>query len=214
MRNALHGIADPAGGLLGVALGLFLLALWAGGISYRKECDDRGVIKRDWKVTWYAPLPYVFRPDDPRCVVHTGTRVALASIGIAEFEPTTPELIAQRTAPKATSRDDAYFVRLRAIMTGFFKRTERSTSIFEGQVILRDTRAKLSKLEPTTRFAPLQRRLDLVLARQQRTGEKLQVAIESGDRSVYHERLSGELLAEARETRRILMEYNRLHAAD
>ena len=214
MRNAFHGIADVAGGLLGVALGLSLLALWAGGISYRKECDDSGVIKEDWKVTWYAPIPYVFRPDDPRCVVHTGTRVALASVGIAEFEPTTPELIAKRAASKATSRDNAYFVRLRAIMTGFFKRTEKSTSIFEGQVILRDTRSKLSKLKPTMRYASLQRRLDRVLARQQRTSEKLRVAIESGDRSVYHERLSGELLAEAKETHRILLEYNRLHAAD
>src|SRR5438067_7776875 len=46
LKGALSSVAGAGVAMLGLAISLALFGLWAGGISYRKECDDQGVIKK------------------------------------------------------------------------------------------------------------------------------------------------------------------------
>src|SRR5919198_1527941 len=142
MRESVRPVTRAVGVLLLVGVAVALLALFAGGITYRKECNEGGEIKSHWTVT--APIPYALRPGDSRCVVHTATRVALSHVGIDKFEPTTPDVIAKRSAPRST----AYYLALRSVLVDFLRRSQRARSLSRGQAIVRTTRSRLSRLTP------------------------------------------------------------------
>jgi hypothetical protein len=96
-----------AGAALGIALVALLLALAVGGISYRKYCVTRqGKVSHEWTFQWSPPIPYVFRPSKPDCVVHTGTRVALNELGLLPYSEDVGSILAKSGA--ATEGEVAY----------------------------------------------------------------------------------------------------------
>jgi hypothetical protein len=96
-----------AGAALGFVLVALLLALEIGGISFRKDCvTRRGTVSHEWTFRWYAPIPYVFRPSKPGCVVHTGTRVALNALGLFPYSEDPGSILAKSGA--ATQGEVAY----------------------------------------------------------------------------------------------------------
>src|SRR4051794_7088456 len=87
-----------AGGLGAIVVFVIVglqIALFAGGVSYRKDCiTDKGTEKRDWNFTILSPVPYLFRPSEDGCQVHTGARVAMNAIGLFPYRPTRDAIIA------------------------------------------------------------------------------------------------------------------------
>src|SRR4051812_40843586 len=108
-----EGVAGAVGAALGLAFILLQLGLFTGGVSYRKDClNAEGRVTQSWTFTWFAPLPYLFRPSDPDCVVHTGTRVALNAIGIAPYSDTNSTKIAEAAVESANpDAETAYWVK-------------------------------------------------------------------------------------------------------
>lgn len=100
----------------------------------RKECvNQQGRIATSWSVTWFAPIPNLFRPTDPSCVVHTGTRVALNAAGIAKYADTTVSAVADRAVKGASPHDNnAYWVKLRGALADYGNRNEHVANITEG----------------------------------------------------------------------------------
>ena len=85
---------------------VLLFSLFVGGISYRKDClSTDGAVTTSWTFTWLAPIPYIFRPSEDDCAVHTGTRVALSAVGIAGFEKPTVVGIAKKLSADAPNPD-------------------------------------------------------------------------------------------------------------
>jgi hypothetical protein len=96
-----------AAAAVGIALVALLLALAIGGISFREYCVTRqGTVSHEWTFQWYAPIPYVFRPSKPDCVVHTGTRVALNELGLFPYSEDLGSILAKSGA--ATQAEVAY----------------------------------------------------------------------------------------------------------
>jgi hypothetical protein len=86
LQQAGRGAASAVG--IALAIGWFasLLFVEVGGVSYRKDCIRQdGTVSKSWTFTWFAPIPFLFRPSQEGCVVHTGARVALNAAGITKF---------------------------------------------------------------------------------------------------------------------------------
>ncbi len=67
--------------LLGVAIGVLVIALMIGGGIYRTECSfDDGTHTIGWDAQ--GDIPYLWSPNDRRCQTHTLTRVLLGKVGV------------------------------------------------------------------------------------------------------------------------------------
>jgi hypothetical protein len=214
-------VAEFMGAGLGYALGFAFVALqigpFVGGISYRKECvTERGEIKKSWSFTWLAPIPYLFRPSEPGCVVHTGTRVALNQAGVATFAPTTVAVIANKEASAAEDSGDssaAYVGKVRAATTAYVQRNNASQTLSDGQKNLDTYQAKLSALTPPQRYADAHAKLLAVTDDIDALGGDLRTAIQNNDSSAANGlQKRAELLA--RRLRDTLGEIDRLRATE
>jgi hypothetical protein len=158
-------------------------ALFVGGVSYRKEClkQDAATVKTDWTFTWFAPIPYVFRPSEPGCIVHTGTRVALDSFGIAKFEPTTPELIASKYAATASNENAAYLGQVKVTLVAMQKASQTSLTFTQAFAIINRTEQRIAALTPPPRYVGLHNRLLTVLRDAEGHGHAAQDAIRAGN---------------------------------
>lgn len=85
VREEIFGIVA---GLLGFLIPTFIfLFIFIGGNGYRVDCiNQQGKVTKDWTIRWYAPLPFLFRPEKEGCVTHTGSRVFLNWVGIDGYE--------------------------------------------------------------------------------------------------------------------------------
>lgn len=163
------------------------LALYVGGVSYRKECVDRqGQITKSWSFTWMAPIPYLFRPDDPSCIIHTGTRVALNAVGIATFADTTASAVANRgVSASSPSGDRAYWTKISAALADYGNRNEKVTNL---TVALRSIDALLDQLgdvSPPAKYASGHAALVAAAREMRRHGEQLHDAAEAADSEAY-----------------------------
>jgi hypothetical protein len=190
------------------------LALFAGGISYRKEClkQDGTTISRSWTFTWFAPIPYLFRPSEDGCVVHTGTRVALNALGVAKYEPTTASLIAGKYAKSTRNENAAYFGQVKVILSKYLTDTKTSRGFTEGISILEEARTSLHDLSPPGRYEDFQTRLLSALRTAQRHGELAQAAVAAGDKASYA-RTAQRIRSDAVRMQALVAEFNRDLAA-
>jgi hypothetical protein len=118
-------VGGVAGVLLAFTLAASQVGLFVGGVSYRKDCVNKeGKITQNWTFTWLAPIPYLFRPSEPGCVIHTGTRVALNAVGIAQFSDTSSTKIANEAITDDADPDTAYWIKARSALEDYFRRNE------------------------------------------------------------------------------------------
>jgi hypothetical protein len=176
-----RGVGAAIGGLLGiVGVLLFLVLVEVGGISYRKDClTNQGTVSQGWTFTWFAPIPFLFRPSQQGCVVHTGTRVALNAIGIDTFKPSTPESIAGQGASSAGV--DPYWPKLRAVLIELSNQPQ-SGSLSDRTAALIKARDAVASLSPPAPYAAAQQHLVATMSALVASGQELQAALQRGDR--------------------------------
>lgn len=149
MRNKLGALAEGVGALLGMGFIILVLALETGGISFRKDCaTPRGTVSKSWTVQWFIPIPYLFRPSEAGCSVHTGTRVALNAIGVFPFSDDAGT-IAQRSSTGAAARasGQAYYAVVYSVVADVAN-AKPSASRAEGERLYYKNLAKLEALHP------------------------------------------------------------------
>ncbi|HWH93963.1 MAG TPA: RHS repeat-associated core domain-containing protein [Baekduia sp.] len=115
MRRVMAGIGSALGIALAVASVGAIGATEVGGISYRKDCiTSQGKVEKSWTFTWFAPLPFLFRPGGEGCEVHTGLRVALNAIGIVPYAEVSVASAARKAADDPALDDNSrYYAELR-----------------------------------------------------------------------------------------------------
>lgn len=198
--NVLRGAGSLVGALVGLAISLGMFGLFIGGISYRKDClTNQGKITKSWTFTWFAPIPYVFRPDDPDCVVHTGTRVALNEVGIAPFEETTATMIANKSVDETTDTETAYWVKLSGALEDYHIRNrtlERKLNanrdggltienLNEAQRSVDMVLTDLRDLDPPPRYAAAHNELVAGMSDAQQHGREMQAAARAQDEQAF-----------------------------
>ncbi|MCW3048013.1 MAG: hypothetical protein JWO74_2297 [Solirubrobacterales bacterium] len=129
--------------------------LFVGGVSYRKDClGSAGQVKSSWTFTWFAPIPYLFRPSEAGCQVHTGTRVALNAVGVAAFAKPTTTNLADKAVQGAhnMSDDEAYFARMKARVVEF-ENAPQAKTVDDGRRAFDKAIGSLSAITPTSKYA-------------------------------------------------------------
>jgi hypothetical protein len=180
-------VLEGAGALAAAVFIGLQLFLYVGGISYHKECvNQQGKIAKSWSFTWFAPIPYLFRPDDPGCVVHTGTRVALNAVGIAGYGETTVSGIADRAVKQADpDAKDAYWARVNGAVTDYGNRNEHITDVSEALRSVDTLLSQLTSLSPPASYANAHDALVTALQAVKEHGTDLRDAAQAGDRAAY-----------------------------
>lgn len=113
VSRALKGIGEGAAVVLMIGWFALFAFVGIGGISYRKDCvTETGTVTKDWTVTWFSPLPFLFRPSEDGCEVHAGTRVALNAIGLFPFAEQSVERAIAKSADETGDSDVAYYADL------------------------------------------------------------------------------------------------------
>ncbi len=190
------------------------IALFVGGISYRKDClTDRGAVESSWTFTWFAPIPYLFRPSEEGCQVHTGTRVALNAAGIAGFEKPTTASLAKDLSSKTANPDLAYYGQLKAYILEFNKRSAQVETLGEGEATLDTTLGQLNGLSPTPKYSDVHDRLIAMYSASKRYGRQMQAAAADSDQAAYRA-AADRIRAQDDEQDAIIKEINRLHSTD
>ena len=182
LRPLLQAFGTAGSLVLAVLVPLVLLALFVGGVSYRKDClTNDGHAASDWSFTIFAPIPYVFRPSQSGCEVHTGTRVALDALGVATFaSPTAEHLI------DVSAKGDAnlvYWGRVRLILRDYFASVDQVTNYADADELLRSTAARLRSLDAPPAFAEAHTALAAALEAARRAGAQAYQATLNGRRS-------------------------------
>jgi hypothetical protein len=133
-------------GLVGAVVSLAFFALVeVGGITYRKDCPTaRGTVSHDWTVKWYLPLPFVFRPSEIGCEVHTGARVFLSSLGIDPI----PQKSAADLANQNGARGDTDHVYLNGLYVIFADLRQASTTPGYSDAFVQRTDGRVHALVP------------------------------------------------------------------
>lgn len=148
-------LLDGAGAIAAIVFVGLQFFLFVGGVSYRKDClSDEGKVRSDWTFTVFAPVPYVFRPSEAGCQVHTGTRVALNAIGVATFAKPSTTTLADNAVDDAEglSAGDAYFARIKARLVEL-QRAPQARDFAEGQHILDDAARSIESVTPPAAYA-------------------------------------------------------------
>jgi hypothetical protein len=109
-------ILEGAGAIAALVFVGLQLLLFVGGVSYRKDCIRQdGTVTKSWTFTWFAPVPYLFRPSQEGCEVHTGARVALNAVGLAKFHQVSVSSAAREAAKDMSlNGNQRYFAELYA----------------------------------------------------------------------------------------------------
>jgi hypothetical protein len=211
MGEKLLGAAGAVAAAVFIGLQLFL---YVGGISYRKECvNQEGQIAKSWSFTWFAPIPYLFRPDDPSCVVHTGTRVALNAAGVAKFDETTVSAIADRAVQHANpDANDAYWVKLRGALADYASRNEKVTDVDEGLHSVNMLLEQLAEFSPPAQYAAAQTALVAAARQMKKHGEALRAAAQAGDTDAFN-RARGTIAPDAKQVQQAMEQLNLAHAS-
>jgi hypothetical protein len=210
----LSGLATGVGALAGMLFVALQFGLFVGGISYRKDClTASGAVKSDWSFTWFAPIPYVFRPSQAGCEIHTGTRVVLNSLGVGRFSSPTTASLAKKASMESDNDQLAYFGQLKASIVEYQNESATVADIDAGQKLLNKILGELDQLEPPTKYAAVQGRLIQLFRDTESAGREAQAAVDAGDQEA--------LAAVSRRIRRmdppfrsIIAEFNRLHSTD
>lgn len=185
MRRILSGAASTLGVLLAVGWFGLLLLVEVGGISYRKDCvNSQSRVERSWTVTWYAPIPFLFRPSEEGCEVHTGVRVAMNAVGLFPFKELNVADAAREAADDPdTTEAQAYYAELYAAMKDHADYSASHPDDLEGGIEqLRRTAAELGRMDPPRIVAEDHAELRTLYRTVAADGERMIAAIQSRDR--------------------------------
>lgn len=215
LRSVGSGAAGLAVFLVGGMFVLPQVGLFVGGISYRKDCaKDDGRIVQDWEFSVFAPIPYLFRPDDPNCVVHTGTRVALDAVGIGGFEDTTPTMIAEKFAARSgADSSSAYLSKLGAATAEYAQRNESVQTVGAGLKSLTTFESVIAALDPPSHYADAHRDLLEAIRDAGDNGQALAAAAKADDKDAY-DRAAADIDARGQALAEALQEFDRLRATE
>jgi hypothetical protein len=212
MRALRESVLGGLGFLLGGAFVLLQLGLFAGGLSYREECLNGGKIEKNWTFTWFAPIPYVFRPDPgPNCVVHTGTRVALNGVGMATFQPTTAAIIADQSATRTGDPTAPYLAKLSASLRDYTERIDTTRTFAEGMHNVETLVDELEALEPPERYASAHSDLLAAATAIRAEARSMRKAADSGERTAF-DRAQGRIEEAAHRLEEAVQQLQRLEA--
>jgi hypothetical protein len=214
-RNTFGLVAGGVGSLLGVLLVVLWLGLWGGGVSYRKDCPTAEGVKKSWSFTWMAPIPYVFRPSEPGCEIHTGTRVALASIGIGKFSEASSATVADQAVAGAGSsvdQDTAYWVKLNGALTDYYRRNKKVADLDGGLASVTTVLKQLDGLEPTPRYAAAHVTLIRTLRQVKADGAAMKDAVQRQDQATY-DKLRAGVLPDAKRVQSAMARLDAIHSA-
>lgn len=201
-------------GLLGVAgviaFVAFVLLVEIGGISYRKDClTSQGTVSQSWTFQWAAPIPFVFRPSEKGCIVHTGAHVALNAIGIDTFTPSTPEAILGQAT--AAANVNPYWPALN-LTVRTLQNTPTSADLTTHIAALSTAQDDLVKLSPPAAYSAAHQQLTSTLTGLVAEGHKLQQALMHGNRRAVA-LISSRVRNLSAQVRPELVELNRIHSA-
>jgi hypothetical protein len=218
MRAKLGSMGSVLAGIVGSALAVAFIAtqvgLVVGGLSYRKDCGNtKGTVTQDWTFTWLAPIPYLFRPNESGCVIHTGTRVALNAVGVAGFSETTTSKIADESLARDASADPdtVYWVRARSALVDYLDRNGSRKTLADALASIDTLRGQLAALEVPAKYADAHAGVIAVLNTMKRHGEDLGAAANSGDRGAYS-RAEQHIDPDAAAMQDAIQRLNRVHA--
>jgi len=191
-------VATGGSGFLDAALGLgglFLGALWVafmlfvvtGGNSYRKDCiSDQGRVESSWSFSWYAPIPFVFRPSEDGCEVHTGARVLLDKAGLFTFADPSVAGIGAKAAEDSSDENVAYFTASGSALTQYTNDFPKATTIGEALDFLNTLDEQLKAVDPPAQYETIHNDLLAAISRMQATAAKAQAFAASGDQAAYN----------------------------
>jgi hypothetical protein len=205
------------GGFGAVAVTVFVgvqIFLYVGGISYQEQCvTDQGHIAKSWSFTRFAPVPYLFRPDDPGCIVHTGTRVALNALGVAKYSDATASTIAERAVKQANpSADDAYWAKLNGDVADYGNRNEHVHDVNEALRSVDTFLGQLASLSPPAKYAQARAALVAALRQVDEHGKAMREAAQAGDSAAF-ERAKSTVTPDAQKVQQAMEQLNLAHAA-
>lgn len=198
MRRVLDSLGVALGAVLAVVWIVAFLGIEVGGISYRKDCVRAdGSVTKSWTFTWFAPIPFLFRPSEQGCEVHTGARVALSALGVARIKDVTlAGEAAKSSRDTALPSDQRYFAALVAALRGNYDYTQAHPDDLPGIVgSIRRTGARLADLTPPESVASEHAVLVAGWRKEASLGKKLIAARSAGDRAEA-QRLGEEIAAE------------------
>lgn len=186
MRRVAGGIGSAVGVLLAVGWFGLLLLVEIGGISYRKDCvNSQAKVEKSWTVTWYAPIPFLFRPSEEGCEVHTGVRVALNAVGLFPFKELNVADAAREAAENpGLTEGQRYYAELFAVMKDQNDYNRRHPNDLQGGINqLRKTAAALDRIAPPDVVAKDHNELRALYREAADDGDKMIAAIRAGDRA-------------------------------
>jgi hypothetical protein len=180
------GLLSTLGVVLALSWGVAFLLVEFGGISYRKDCiTSQGELKKAWTFTWFAPLPFVFRPSQQGCKVHTGARVALDALGLFPFRE-----LSLASAAREASNDPSldanqkYYALLFANLTDLHNWNAAHPRDYEGGITkLRQSARALDQLAPPNVVAGEHHQLVTLFRSAATSGQRLLAANASHDQA-------------------------------
>lgn len=214
----LGGVASGAAAVVTVlgatVFNVAFFGLLVGGLAYKKECaTNRGTVRTDWTFQWWPPIPYLFRPGESGCIVHTGTRVALNAVGIAEYPKATLTSIARDAAEKTGDKSAAYYVQIREATREYMNRNKASQSVSDAEKSIDGYLDVLRELEPPPQYPSPHRKLIDELTDARSRADGIRSAIEADDQAAMR-RMMPAFRRQAREIAKALREIERIRAAE
>lgn len=185
MRRVAGGIGSTLGVLLVVGWFGLVLLVEIGGISYRKDCvNSQAKVEKSWTVTWYAPIPFLFRPSEEGCEVHTGVRVALNAVGLFPFKELNVANAAREAADSPSlTEGQRYYAALFALMKDRADYNQSHPNDVQGGINqLRSDAAALDRMAPPDVVAKDHNELRALYRETADDGDKMIAAIRARDR--------------------------------
>jgi len=208
-------LGEALGALVIVLLVGSQLGLYAGGVSYRKDCvTETAEVKKDWTFTWFAPVPYLFRPSEPGCSVHTGTRVALDAIGLFTFTDADDALADDlaESSGSGAGAGEAYWGGVNLALREYAAKNGSAKSMASAFDAIEETRTAVKALVPPAKFADLHDRLVDLLSAQLANGHRLAGAVTASDQKALNA-AKRESLDHAARFDDLVDEFNSVHEA-
>jgi hypothetical protein len=206
-------LGSGLGGIAAFAFVALQIGLFVGGISYRKDClAESGAVKSSWSFTWFAPIPYIFRPTEEGCEVHTGTRVALNAAGVTKYASASTRSLASKIAKQTASPDLAYFGQLKAVLVELQRQPDART-VAEGQKNLQVAVDALNDLTPTTKYEVAHGGLVTTLGQMLASTGTIAAAHDAGQDAAQNRGISA-LQRQSSRLDGLVSQINRLHATD
>ncbi|MDQ2983106.1 MAG: hypothetical protein M3R70_04150 [Actinomycetota bacterium] len=183
MRNVFGRLLAGGAALGGLLVTILILGLVNGGLIYRKQCPTaQATVRTDWSYRWFAPVPYLLAPKEGGCEVHSGTRVALSSLGIASLKTRSAADLERNFAESGrTDPGVAYISGVIAVITDLRTATRQHVGFQTALKVMQKGAHDLHALRPPDYLASDHPKLLAVYDRSVAEAQAMLTAIRTGD---------------------------------